>query len=168
MHCFINISNSNCSLNCCRFCLARDFLLILARTLVNRAQRVAKSQMQRLVLIFCILVLTSVSHISAQSCTTSEQCIDAELAPICRNGACSPCNESLSQECLDRSPNAPICSVGGCYACITSGSYATECGILFPSTPICVNDTGACRTCTADSECTVYGETVNCQDGACM
>lgn len=125
--------------------------------------------MQRLILVFCILALSSVSHISAQtSCTTSEQCTDAEIAPICRNGVCSTCNESLSEECLERSPNAPICSQGGCYPCLTSGDYAPECGILFPATPICSNDTGSCRACAADTECGIYGETIRCQDGACI
>lgn len=118
--------------------------------------------------IFCLFVLLSVSRISAQNCTTHEECTDLTNAPICRNGACEQCHEDVIEECFNRSINNPICSNGGCFPCLAASEHAAECGILFPSAPICVNETGACRACTANSECTIYGETMHCLQGSCV
>lgn len=167
MHCSLMFQTRMVHWTVARIFCSRPLFIIATSNLTEHTS-VAYSQMRSILFIFCILVLSSVSHISGQSCTTNEQCTDPVAAPLCRNGTCGTCNESAPAECLARSPNSPICSSGGCYPCISTGDYATECGQLYPATPICSNDTGACRACAADSECTIYGETMHCQNGSCV
>lgn len=80
------------------------------------------------------------------ACTDSAECLEA--VPICDQdqGLCRAC--ALDQECLDRDPEAPICSPSGrCGAC-SSDPNCTD-----PARPVCDQDTLTCRGCRAHGEC---------------
>jgi hypothetical protein len=94
---------------------------------------------------------------TGSACTGSSQC--DSVAPYCVAEACaSACTDDLQCPGAGQAANDIYCVDGSCGSCRNS---ATDCS---GSTPVC--DAGACRACSAHSECA--SDLCDVMTGACV